>query len=137
MLIELLRSNQYAYSILHVWSNLFWFSVCQARLSLELFSEITNWGDLHDMSNLAVNLWNFSYKNLDNKLATRAYQSLQYRSRMNPVFQELAAKIPAPWYLLSTCIASRFPLISLLHVFENTIVELQIKPLTLRNTLIL
>ncbi|ODM88588.1 hypothetical protein Ocin01_18094, partial [Orchesella cincta] len=37
----------------------------QARLSLELFFAIINWGEIHDMGNLAVNLWNFSHKNLE------------------------------------------------------------------------
>lgn len=68
----------------------------QARLSLELFSEIINWGDLNAMSNLAINLWNFSYKNLDNKLAVRAYTSLQQRSLSYPAFQNLITKIPSP-----------------------------------------
>lgn len=48
------------------------------------------------MGNLAINLWNFSYKSLDQKLAVRAYNSLTQRSHSYPAFHNLIEKIPAP-----------------------------------------
>jgi len=68
----------------------------QARLSLELFFAILNWGDIHDMGNLAVNLWNFSYKNLERKLAERTFESVQFKSRTNPAFEMLLSRMPLP-----------------------------------------
>jgi len=68
----------------------------QGRLSLELFSEIVNWGDVQDMGNLAVNLWKYSSKNLDPKLASRTLECMRARSLAYPKFELLLANMSLP-----------------------------------------
>ncbi|CAG7719449.1 unnamed protein product [Allacma fusca] len=65
----------------------------QAKLSLDLFNEILIWGDVDQMWNLAVNLWNFSRKNVDHKLAVRTLETIRRKAFYRKEFQYLASKI--------------------------------------------
>jgi hypothetical protein len=65
----------------------------QAKLSLDLFNEILIWGDVHEMWNLAVNLWKFSRKNVDHKLAVRTLETIRRKAFYRKEFQYLASKI--------------------------------------------
>jgi len=53
----------------------------QSKLSLDLFWEILNWGDMQLMTNLVSNLWNLSRANMDTGTIKRSH--LAVRSRCN------------------------------------------------------
>jgi hypothetical protein len=65
----------------------------QSKLSLDLFWEILNWGEVTQMGNLALNLWNLSRKHLDSGTALRSHQSVRRRGDYNEAFLSLVSKM--------------------------------------------
>jgi hypothetical protein len=65
----------------------------QGQLSLQIFWEIINWGDVSEMGNLAFNLWNLSKQSMDPAVINRSLESLGKKANKKQEFQLLSSKL--------------------------------------------
>lgn len=65
----------------------------QGKLSLDIFWQIVTWGDVSQMGNLALNLWNLAKQGLDPGTKNKAIESLRKRAQSRKEIETFSAKI--------------------------------------------
>lgn len=65
----------------------------RAKLSLDIFWEIVNWGDISVMTNYALDLWEVSKKGLDPAVINRSTEPLRKKANVKQEYQPLSSKL--------------------------------------------